>query len=1279
MNSRCVLLGCFLLTAFAVSSFAEVAVLLDERPGVVMSVESQLVADIAQRTVGATLVQPVGDGTFVDRKGNFFSLDGFAALWIHHGEPLAADSPLRNPATVEKIRQHVASGHGVLLSGSATLLLEPLQLDKPQAKPIGFGDDRQQFGLVPVKPTSPIFNGLDEDRGVLWLTNAAYSAFEVFSAPQGKILAKNPGGPPAPLLEYPLEKGKVLAIPFRVDPVYDLASEGFRKNVEQLTTNLLRYLDGTLPAVAVAEKDPFDAEAVSLELAIRNLADSFKEKYPDGATFLARLDEIRQKRDAAALEKLRREALLEKNPLLDFDRLLLVRRGEKQLGLPLNYTANSSLPKKGYDNKLIVLDDWKTAPKPTTLHEPKDGRFVGDVELHFDADRLLFSSINDKGRWNVFELNLSSCFAAKTQADRQTETEINELKLIPDSDVDNFDACYLPDDGIVFCSTACFAGVPCVNGTAYTCNIYRLEKSGDIRQLTYEQDQDWCPTLLNNGRLLYLRWEYTDIPHAFSRILFHANPDGTNQSEYYGSGSYWPASMFFAKPIPNHPTKFVAIVGGHHELPRMGDLVLFDPAKGRRETDGALQRIPGRNRKVEPARLDLPIAQTWPKFLHPTPLNENFYLVSAKPSPEKPWGVYLVDVFDNMVPIYEENGFAMLEPIPVRKTVRPPSIPDRIDPSRQDADVFIANIYQGEGLRGVPVGSVKSVRVFSYQFSYQEMGAEPYSVGLDGPWDPRRVLGTAPVHADGSVAFKVPAYTPFAIQPLDAEGKAIQLMRSWITAMPGETVSCVGCHEAQNTVAPPGKSKAAESEPVALTPWYGPPRGFSFVREVQPVLDKYCVECHQTGNTRGTFSLQDGPPKPILENKNYINQKSRFSPSYYELRRFVRTPTKEGDMQVNLPWEFHADTTRLVQLLQQGHYDVAPDAESWDRLITWIDLGAPFHGNWRDIIMDDKPEQVKKQFERRHEMRRRYAKVDTLLDDDPNVDLPLAVLEKEKTFRHSREGGNPEDKPAIPIASSNNPPQETMQTVIKTESLGPRLRGDDDVQLSLNETTDLDLVLIPALAGKPFWMGATEITNKQFAAFDSEHDSRIEYGDFIQFSPGERGWSLNRSNQPVVRVSWNRAMEFCDWLSKKSGRRVTLPTVEQWEHACRAGTETPFWYGNVDTDFSPFANLSDRSNQRIDPFGWSGRCDSLPAWRPADARFDDRSRVSAPVGSYRPNPWGLYDMHGNASEWTRSGDGKKIVCGGSWYDVPARSRIGFRRHYLPEQPVFDVGFRIVVE
>jgi len=387
-------------------------------------------------------------------------------------------------------------------------------------------------------------------------------------------------------------------------------------------------------------------------------------------------------------------------------------------------------------------------------------------------------------------------------------------------------------------------------------------------------------------------------------------------------------------------------------------------------------------------------------------------------------------------------------------------------------------------------------------------------------------------------------------------------------------------------------------------------------------------------------------------------------------------------MLPGLPWEYHADTTQLVQLLQNGHYGIELDAKAWNRLITWIDLGAPFHGSWRDIIMDDKPQQVKSQFERRHEMRRRYAKVDTLLDDDPNVEYPVAVLEKVLLRHpppscHFREGRNLEYTASIhPTKNSASTKSGSIHL-----SLDSRLRGNDETSGNDKEYEDDGIVLvpIPPLDGKPFWMGETEITNRQFATFDPDHDSRIESGDFIMFSPGERGWAVNRPDQPVVRISWNRAMKFCDWLSRQTGRKVTLPTVEQWEHACRAGTDTPFWYGDIDTDFSSFANLADRSFQQIDPFGWAGRRDALPDWRPADARFDDRSRVSAPVGSYRANPWGLYDMHGNVAEWTRSGNDKKVVCGGSWYDVPARSRVEFRRYYRPEQPVFDVGFRIVVE
>jgi formylglycine-generating enzyme required for sulfatase activity len=226
-----------------------------------------------------------------------------------------------------------------------------------------------------------------------------------------------------------------------------------------------------------------------------------------------------------------------------------------------------------------------------------------------------------------------------------------------------------------------------------------------------------------------------------------------------------------------------------------------------------------------------------------------------------------------------------------------------------------------------------------------------------------------------------------------------------------------------------------------------------------------------------------------------------------------------------------------------------------------------------------------------------------------------------------------------------------------------------------------------------FLAGRFEVTNEQFARFDPSHDSRVEDADFMQFSPGERGWAVSRRKQPVVRVSWHRAMDFCRWLSKKTGRSFTLPTEAEWEFACRAGTTTALWYGGVDGDFSRSANVSDICNQLIDPFDWAGRVDTIPPWRPADTRFNDRYRVSAPVGTYRSNAWGLFDMHGNVAEWTMSeyrpypydekdgrnssSAGRKVVRGGSWYDRPDRCRSAFRQAYSPDHPVYDVGFRVV--
>jgi len=216
---------------------------------------------------------------------------------------------------------------------------------------------------------------------------------------------------------------------------------------------------------------------------------------------------------------------------------------------------------------------------------------------------------------------------------------------------------------------------------------------------------------------------------------------------------------------------------------------------------------------------------------------------------------------------------------------------------------------------------------------------------------------------------------------------------------------------------------------------------------------------------------------------------------------------------------------------------------------------------------------------------------------------------------------------------------------------------------------------------KPFWIGACEVSNEQFARFDPTHDSGVESKDHYQF--GIHGYPVNEPKQPVVRVSFDEAQAFSRWLSARTGETFTLPSGEQWEYACRAGTATPFFYGGFGADFSKFANLADA---KLSEFASNPYTVYTPLRNPSkyddyipkDARFNDGGLVTTPIGSYLPNAWGLHDMHGNVWEWTRTRrDGRVVVRGGSWRDRPKRCTASFWLSYPSYQRVFNVGFRVV--
>ena len=264
------------------------------------------------------------------------------------------------------------------------------------------------------------------------------------------------------------------------------------------------------------------------------------------------------------------------------------------------------------------------------------------------------------------------------------------------------------------------------------------------------------------------------------------------------------------------------------------------------------------------------------------------------------------------------------------------------------------------------------------------------------------------------------------------------------------------------------------------------------------------------------------------------------------------------------------------------------------------------------------------------------------MDEDPEAipDVPSEAVSPQMPL--------PEEPPA-PIAAPAGWPFDAAEAQRRQAAAGSPTR----LTIDLGAGVSLDLVRIPAgdfvlgdpsgypderprqivKIARPFWIGACEVTNEQFQRFRPSHDSGSEPMLWLKWHPGHFV-ALNQPRQPVCRVSWLEAVAFCDWLSEQTGKRFTLPNEAQWEWACRAGSDTPWSFGAAAADFPAFANLAD---SKLLDLGRQAAMEKVKPFFAAEPS-DDGQAVSAPVGSYQPNAWGLYDMHGNVAEWTASAD-----------------------------------------
>ena len=989
-----------------------------------------------------------------------------------------------------------------------------------------------------------------------------------------------------------------------------------------------------------------------------------------------------------------KRAILLANPLLNGDKILTVRyqlgnRDRRAMAPELgtqsnNWSNQESARRKGFNADIVELSNLRDEVQIRTIYKPDNTSSIADLKLHWDGDRAMFTQTMSDNRWNVFEVKLNNA-------------DCKKLIDNPEPDLEFYDGTYLPDGRIIANSNIGYQGVPCVNGSDPVGNmVLYTPQSKNLRRLTFDQDANWNPVIMNNGRVMYTRWEYTDLTHYYTRIVMNMNPDGTEQKALYGSGSMFPNSTFDVQPLPGYASAFVGIISGHHGVARSGRLILFDPAKARKGVAGMLQEIPHRNRPIVEEVKDRLVDGVWPQFIKPSPLNDTYFLVAAKLDKNDLWGIYLVDKFDNVTCLHKMEGEGYISPIAVRKTVTPPAIPDRVKLDDKQATVFIQDIYEGEGLKGIPRGTVKSLRLHAYEYAYVQTQSDHNWHGIQSGWDIKRMLGTVPVEEDGSVIFKIPANTPVSIQPLDKDGVAVQWMRSWLTGQPGEIVSCVGCHEDQNQIVIPKRVIASQKAPHALTPPEGGTRSFTFDLEVQPILDRACIACH---NGEGkAFDLRGGKK----DGKGY-------GTSYLNLHPYVHRQGGEGDMVVLYPYEYHPNTSELVRLLKKGHYNVQLTDAEWRKIYNWIDYNAPDKGYFNANVLKSFPYQGYDQIERRKQLTDKYA-------GGAGVDWKKEIADYAAQLKNKGE-----IKPVMPKKVS--PVKEKVLTVKGWPFAPDRVKemlADEKETVKVLEIApgvQMTFVRIPAgefvmgsYHGEPdtypttkvkidkaFWMGELEVTNQQYNTIFPQHDSR--YVDQQWKDHVVPGYPANKPEQPVIRVSYNDAMEYCKILSQKTGLNITLPTEAQWEWACRGGSDEDFWFGNLNADFGKKDNLADVTTNKfavsgVDPQPMSPESPwyKYYTFLPKAANVDDGSLVQVGGKKYEANPFGLYCMHGNVAEWTRSDyvpypykenpkkvSEYKVVRGGSYIERPKYSTAYSRKGFYPYQCVFNVGFRVIIE
>lgn len=632
--------------------------------------------------------------------------------------------------------------------------------------------------------------------------------------------------------------------------------------------------------------------------------------------------------------------------------------------------------------RLLVLDGLHPGGEIRKLGESLGPGWYWRPDVSFDGQRVLFCfRPADKKTFHLYEVGVDG----------------TGLRQLTDADYDDMDPIYLPDGGIAFMTTRGNSYARCVVGHPSTL-LARCDADGrNIYILSGGGEPEYTPALMPDGRILYTRWEYTDKDLFHIQSLWTVNPDGTGTSVFWGNQSYWPDLLMEARPIPG-TNRVIFGAHGHHEV-YWGGIGILDITKGFNYPHGltkVTQELPwievgnGPAEAMETDRYHT--SGVYGGYKSPYPLSDELFLVSIRRG--MPTQVYqtrinasrfklfLMDIYGNRELIYD-GAYHLLYGMPVRPRAVPPVLPDRVAwPGPQYAwnPVQPGVLYSADIFQNVPLADElrqkgRYLRVLSLDNTTFTLGKKiqdadhpdcrphmhagpPMSLTVnDGI---KRVLGTVPIHPDGSVSFEAPPNIALHFQILDDQHRALHTMRSFTNLMPGEVRGCVGCHEQHSRTPETGlplSSAAAQSpDQIAPYPW-GPDRSFAYERDIQPLLDQYCGACHQgdgQGREKLDLTLRPGSfgifrePYVTLTLGELATRHGDF-PARRETHGIAGTliaqqaPWRPVDYLTVPPLSTLSYRSPLVQIAGSGqHHDVRMEPLDLLKLIVWIDTLAPY-------------------------------------------------------------------------------------------------------------------------------------------------------------------------------------------------------------------------------------------------------------------------------------------------------------------------------------------------